>query len=108
MINWTNIKTYSKRILTWTMVVSAVTAVSFGVVKMSKRPPPIPPPEPIVIEWEVNPKYGEKVTKLPNGLTLAVFHDGSDEDSTWSWSVSGSATDEREAAQKVFKLGGVK
>ena len=107
MINWTNIKTHTKRILAWTMVASAVTAVSFGVVKMSKRPPPTPPPEPIVIEWEINPKFGEKITKLPNGLTLAVYHDD-EEESSWSWSVSGSAPNEKEAAQKVFKLGGVK
>ena len=108
MINWTNVMSYTKRTLAWTSVACVVGAISFGVVKMSKQPPPIPPPEPIVIEWEVNSKYNEKTTKLPNGLTLAVYHDNSEENPTWSWSVSGSANDEKEAAQKVFRLGGVK
>jgi len=107
MINWTNVMSYGKRVLAWGSIACVVVAMSFAVVKISKRPPPAPPPEPIVIEWEVNSKYGEKVTKLPNGLTLAVYHDDSEE-SSWSWSVSGSANDEKEAAQKVFKLGGVK
>lgn len=107
MINLTNLKTYTKRFLAWGAIACAVGAISYGAVKLSKRPPAPPPPEPIVIEWEVNPKYGEKVTKLPNGLTLAVYHDDG-EQSSWSWSISGSASDEKEAAQKVFKLGGVK
>lgn len=108
MINWTNVTSYGKRVLAWGSVACVIGVMSFAVVKISKRPPPAQPPEPIVIEWEVNPKYGEKVTKLPNGLTLAVYHDDSEEKPAWSWSVSGSANDEKEAALKAFKIGGVK
>ena len=79
----------------------------FAACRYSQKPPP-PTPEPVVVEWEVEEKFGDKRTKLPNGLTLSVFQDGEEGNMTWHWSVTGEANNEREAAERAFKMGGVK
>lgn len=77
--------------------------------KLHPKPAPVPPPpQPIVVEWEVDGKYGDKFTKLPNGLTLTLFVDQTGNNEGWSWSVSGQATSENEAREKLFHMGGVK
>jgi hypothetical protein len=79
----------------------------FAACKYTHKPPP-PVPEPVVVEWEIDEKYNDKRTKLPNGLTLSVFQDGEEGNMTWRWSVTGDAASEKEASERAFKMGGVK
>jgi hypothetical protein len=79
----------------------------FAACKYTHKPPP-PTPEPVVVEWEVEPKFGDKRAKLANGLTISVFQDGEEGNVSWRWSVSGDANSEQEASERAFKMGGVK
>jgi len=96
----------NKRMFAGSIILAAVIFSGF---KMHPKPkPPLPVPEPIVVEWEVDSKFGDKVTKLPNGLTLTIYGEGNESDGTWSWSVSGTAPNEHDARNTLFKMGGVK
>lgn len=101
-----NIQSVLRKTLIWTAAASLFVFIGFKM--QPKLPPPQPAPEPIVIQWEVDPKFGDKTTKLPNGLTLAVYKDEENKKEGWAWSVSGVVPSESEAFEKVFKMGGVK
>ena len=75
--------------------------------KIMKKPAP-PPPEPIVVEWIVDKDFGDKETTLQNGLKLAVYREKDGTEIKWSWSVTGPASNETEAIQAAFRMGGVK
>lgn len=69
----------------------------------------------VIIEWEVDKKYGEKRTTLPNGLKLFVYRveaTGPDvstsTETTWGWTVGTEGLSEREAMDRALQMGGVK
>jgi len=91
------------------LLVGTLIATSLWAISLATHKPTPPPPAPQLIEWEVD-DYGEKIAKLPNGLSLYVSStkDEDGTDTTWTWSVSGVAATEQEAKRAVLHLGGVR
>ena len=66
------------------------------------------PPQPVVVEWEVDTEYGDKRTTLSNGRKLTVYHDYESTSTDWHWTIGGVTSSEREAMDAALHMGGLK
>jgi len=68
----------------------------------------VKPPEPVIVQWEIDKEFGDKTAKLANGLVITVYSEGKGKDQKWGWSVGGDSVNEKEAVEKAFKMSGIK
>jgi len=87
------------------VLVIAVTA--FVSVKASSKPLP-PPPEPILVQWELDKEFNEKRTTLENGLTLSIAKVEDAGVVSWEWTVGGTVGTEEDAVKSALRMGGIK